>query len=190
MWLALLPVSFHFPPMEGAMSESIKTSFPMSSLPVLAETNSKLHADIAIIRLLRAGIHPDQISAVYPKNWTPHAVKCFLSESRAVAADASLPMAATGFIGATFSHDRWSDAFQAGLDHAGLSREMAKRLAEKIEDGRTVVGVLAHNEAEAAIAWHVFEHVSAEHVSCPSDEVERAFRDVPALAPLLSRVAA
>ena len=49
----------------------------MASIPVFAETLSRLHADIAVVRLIRAGIAADKISAVFPQRRAPNSVCCW-----------------------------------------------------------------------------------------------------------------
>ena len=162
----------------------------MSSLPVVAEVNSKLHADIALIRLLRAGIRSEHISALFPRGRAPNTVCCWLNGFHSVPLTTSVPMAAAGVLGQRCRSVTSKEGFEAELDDLGFGTEMVARLSDRIEDGRTLLCVHARNEAEAAVAWHIFQHVAAEHIDCPADHVERLPREVPAHTGHLAEIAA
>lgn len=162
----------------------------MSSLPVLAEASSKLHADIAIIRLLRAGLTVDQISAVFPRERAPNTVCCWLGQFQPVELESTQPVVAAGLLGKLFQNSQGSEDFENQLEKLGLTSELTTRLIEKMEDGRIVLCVHARNETEAAVVWHVFEHVAAEHISSPADYVERSHHETPAHLHHLTGVAA
>jgi len=158
----------------------LQPSSSMSSLPVIAEVSSKLHADIAIIRLLRAGIHVDQISAAFPSGRAPNTVSCWLNDFRRVPVASQSPVSATGLLGRLFGTDYQSEDFDEQLDALGLSVELAARLVEKMEDGRIILCVHARNEAEATVAWHIYEHVAADHVATPTEFAEHAPNELAA----------
>lgn len=162
----------------------------MPSLPIFAETNSKLHADITIIRLLRAGFQADQLSAIFPQAWTPNSVSYWLSDIHSIQVASALPMAASGPLGELLGYGPESNEYQVEMDQLGLSSEMTSRLLEKVEDGRTVLCVHARSETEVAIAWHVFLHVAAEHITSPVDQVDRGSRETHSLMPQMAGVAA
>lgn len=162
----------------------------MSSLPVIAEAHSKLHADIAIIRLLRAGIRSEKISAVFPRNRAPNSVCCWLSNFHRVPITSSLPIAAAGLLGRIFRKGVRAHHFDEQLENLGLTADMTTRLIERIEDGRIVLCVHARNKGEAAIAWNVFHRVAAENVVCPVAHLESIPRLAPSLAPQMAGAAA
>jgi hypothetical protein len=171
-------------------SGNLQTFSPMSSLPVLAEANSKLHADIAIIRLLRAGIRSEKISAIFPRNRAPNTVCCWLSSFHRVPITSSSPIAAAGLLGRLFKKGVRATEFDEQMENLGLTAEITARLVEKMEDGRIVLCVHARNEAEAAVAWRIFERVAAENIMCPAHQAELVHRDAPVLAPQLAGMAA
>ena len=164
----------------------------MSSHPVVAEVNSKLHADIALIRLLRAGIRAEHISAIFPRGRAPNTVCCWLNGFHSVPLITAVPMAAAGVLGQLFRTVSTTEGFEGELDDLGLSSEMISRLTEKMEDGRTVLCVHARNDAEAAVAWHIFQHVAAEHIDSPIDLAGRELqpREMAAHTGHLSEIAA
>ena len=162
----------------------------MSTLPVLAEASSKLHADIAIVRLLRAGIHADKISAVFPQGRAPNSVCCSLSSFYRVPMASFVPIAAAGLLGRLFRKGVNAADFDEQLENLGLTSDIAHRLIEKMEDGRIILCVHARNEAEATIAWHIYHHVGAENIMCPTKYFELVHQEAPSLVPQMSGIAA
>lgn len=163
----------------------------MFSLPVLAEANSKLHADIAIIRLLRAGIRAEKISAIFQRDRAPNTVCCWLDEFHSLPINGGAPTAAAGPLGRLFQsghHD--DDAFQLELERLGLTRDLMTRLVEKAADGQMILCVHARSEAEAAVAWHIFYHVEAENITCPAGSVDQVAREQSALVQQWAEIAA
>jgi hypothetical protein len=162
----------------------------MSSFPVVAEVTSKLHADIALIRLFRAGIPASRVSAVFPRVRAPNSVCCCLTNFRRIPMRAALPVAAAGLLARLFGRDCHSVNFRKQVQKLGFTSEMTARLIEKVEEGTIVLCVHAHNEAEAAVAWHIFHHVSAENIMCPADHEDRKARDAGVLTPQFAGLAA
>lgn len=162
----------------------------MSSLPVFADALSRLHADIAIVRLIRAGISPDKISAVFPRRRAPNSVCCWLKNFHRVPFTSALPIAAAGLLGKVFKHGVRSPESGRDLEALGLSSDVARRVIEKIEDGRIVLCVHARNETQAAIAWHVFQHVGMENITCAADELAWTAQEFPLPQPQLAGLAA
>lgn len=162
----------------------------MSSIPVFADAHSRLHADIAIIRLIRAGVRTGRISAVFPSRRAPNSVCCWLKDFRRVSLRSALPIATAGLLGQLFNRRARRADVESNLESLGLAPDMAGRVLEKVRDGRIVLCVHARNETEAAIAWHIFQHVGAENITCPSHEMVPASGESPALAPHWAGVAA
>lgn len=162
----------------------------MSSLPVFADAHSRLHADIAIIRLIRAGIRTERISAVFPTRRAPNSVCCWLKNFKRVSLRSALPIATAGLLGQLFDRRARRADVARNLDSLGLGPEMAERTLERVRNGSIVLCVHARNETEASIAWHIFQHVGAENITCPSHEMTPSLPDVPALAPQWAGVAA
>lgn len=161
----------------------------MSSIPVFADAHSRLHADIAIIRLIRAGIRADKISAVFPRKSAPNSVCCWLKNFQRVTLRTARPIATAGLLGQLFKRSVRSEKVERDLESLGLAPEMAARMIEKIEDGRIVLCVHARNETEASIAWHIFHHVSADNITCPSHEL-LTMHEAPVFTPQWAGVAA
>lgn len=162
----------------------------MSSLPVFANTLSKLHADIVIIRLIRAGIRAEKISAVFPRGRAPNSVCCWLKHFNRIPFMSSLPIAAAGLLGMIFKQGIGAADVEQELETLGLNTELTKRLLEKTDAGRIVICVHARNEAEAAIAWHIFYHAQAEDITGVTREAFPARTEAPALTPHWTPIAA
>jgi hypothetical protein len=142
----------------------------MSSLPVFASALSKLQADIAIIRLIRAGIPADRISAVFPRGRAPNTVCCWLKHFNRIPGDRELPIAAAGQLGLLFKEGTEAPGVDHELEALGLNAELAHQLLGKTEAGDIVICVHSRNEAEAAIAWHIFFHAGIEDITGISRE--------------------
>ncbi len=100
----------------------------MSSIPVFADALSRLHADIVIVRLVRAGISADQISAVFPRLRAPNSVCCWLKNFNArISRPAKWPIAAAGLLGKLFKQTVRSAEFERELESLGLNAESAER---------------------------------------------------------------
>jgi hypothetical protein len=137
----------------------------MSSLPVFATALTKLHADIAIIRLIRGGIRTEKISAVFPRGQAPNSVCCWLKHFNRIPYISSLPIAAAGALGLAFKDGVSSPKAIQDLEDLGLDAELTGRLLERTDAGHIVICVHARTEAEAAIAWDIFSHVQAEDIT-------------------------
>lgn len=161
----------------------------MSSLPVYADAVSRLQADIALVRLIRAGIPVSRISAVFPRRSAPNGVCCWLKNFTRIPR-ASWPMAAAGLMGKLFKSGIRATHVADELDELGLAADVTKRICEKIEEGRIVLFVHARTENEAAVAWHVFHHVSCENITLPADRYFAAPAELPALLPQAAGIAA
>jgi hypothetical protein len=163
----------------------------MSSFPVFADALSRLHADIAIVRLIRAGIPADKISAVFPRRQAPNSVCCWLKNFNRVPVRSALPIAAAGLLGQLFRRGIRAADVERKLENLGLAPEMAERMLEKGRDGTIVLCVHARNETQAAVAWHIFKHVGAENItSVGAGEFAWTPRELPAMQPTLAGMAA
>jgi hypothetical protein len=165
----------------------------MASIPVFADALSRLHADIAVIRLIRAGIPAEKISAVFPRRRAPNAVCCWLKHFNDVPFGSATEVAAAGVLGRLFkSYSKLqSPKFGRELEVLNLTPIDARRVLEKVDEGRIVLCVHARTEAQAAVAWHIFQHVGAENISSPADsELLRPTVEAPAQRPAAGLVAA
>jgi imidazolonepropionase-like amidohydrolase len=99
----------------------------------------------------------------------------------------ALPIAAAGLLARIFGRGCHTENFRQQVERLGFTPEMTSRLIEKTEEGTILLCVHAHNEAEAAVAWHIFHHVAAENIMCPADHQAR---EPAVLAPQFAVLAA
>ncbi len=164
----------------------------MASIPVFADALSRLHADIAVVRLIRAGIPAEKISAVFPRRRAPNAVCCWLKNFQDVPFASALEIAAAGLLGRLFKSysSVRSPKFGRELEVLGLRPADAQRMLEKVDEGRIVLCVHARTETQAAIAWHIFQHVGVENIASPADSELFAAGDAPVLQPQMAGMVA
>ncbi len=167
----------------------------MKPIPVIACANSRLHADVMLIRLRRAGIACNTISALFPRSSMPNAVACWLrldqAEAMHVGRETIMP---AGKLRGNLNGESDARALVATLVAAGIDRASAKLLEEKLEQGHTLIAVTAANETNASIAWHVFKHAASDlivvgHGASLARPMEPAVSEMDAM-PALSAVAA
>lgn len=139
----------------------------MKSIPVIASARSRLHADVMLIRLRRANIAVEQISACFPAARYPNSVACWLERGRL----APLYLESEPYLMAGPMR-RWlrrRDAANfspaAVFQRSHFEAAAAMRLEEELRQGCTLICVHAADEAEVAVAWHVFRHAEAEQIA-------------------------
>jgi hypothetical protein len=157
--------------------------FPMSTLPVLADASSRLLADIAMVRLIRARIPKDRISAIFPQRRAPNSACCWLKGFSVVPRAHGMGIAAAGILGGVFRRGFEAPRVQRGLEALGLRPDFTERAVEKVAGGQIMLCVHARSETEAAIAWHIFHHVGAENIALADAPSHASALGAPALAP-------
>jgi hypothetical protein len=156
----------------------------MSRLPVFADALSRLHADVAIVRLVQAGISESRISAVFSQRRAPNSVSCWLKSFHAIPRTRAWPVAAAGILGRILRRGFGGEAVEREFENLGLNGSSAKWLQEKVEDGRIVLCVHARTESEALAAWQVFRRAGLENVTRPMGGTPRlAFQTAPTALP-------
>ena len=133
----------------------------MHPTAVFAAASSRLHADILLIRLMRAGIARDKLSAIFPERLTPNCALCWLEgESVPTPYDGeNVRMAGPA---AKMLSTKNEAAFARSLEKIGLQENEASSYAERLGQGQIIVCVHPSNEDEVAIAWHICCELNAE----------------------------
>ena len=166
----------------------------MKNLPIIASFNSRLHADIALIRLRRANIKCSAISVLFPTHSMPNAVGCWLpvaTKSSFRVGDEDISCAGhfrTQVGGFTEAHDDGREVADL-LIHSGIDSMGAHILAERLGQGHILLCVHAGSEDETSAAWQVFRHCSADTIIVgekPRVRPAQPKRRIPLLAPWLS----
>lgn len=136
----------------------------MKKIPVVAVAHSRLHADVMLIRLRRAGVDCNAISAFFPQSSMPNSVACWLPVSKKEPLHVGNETVVPAGKARTRVPGNDARAMIAALEQSGIDHSSAQSLEEKLEQGHILISVSAANEAEASIAWHIFKHASAETI--------------------------
>jgi len=166
----------------------------VKNLPVIASVNSRLHADVTLIRLRHAHINVRDISVLFPAHSMPNAVGCWLpvadksglrvgQENIACAGQFRKQLNAT-----QEAHDDGREVSDL-LMNAGIDAMGAHILAEKLGQGHILLCVHADTEAETSAAYRVFRKSAADTIivgAPPRARSAKPRREIPLIAPWLS----
>ena|SRR5215216_7154165 len=139
----------------------------MSRLLVFASAFSRLHADLVIVRLKRAGIAPSLISLIHPLGSRPNSARCWLGGSAKLRLKSGEKIAASGFLRSLFedpdatSH---SDSFDDILSSLGLSHEHRVSLEETLLENRVAIAIDAQDKAELPTIFQTLQRSGAEKI--------------------------
>lgn len=163
----------------------------MNSVPVIATARSRLHADVMLIRLRRANISINNVSALFPLASLPNSVACWLRRGLSVRLGGEKFRA----VGPMW---KWLKKLAAGhistaevFERAKIDHLSSQHLDEELRRGHTLLCVHARNENEVAIAWHIFKHAEAEYIALPpvqakADGAENSLLPFPAFETAIS----
>lgn len=137
----------------------------MKSVYVLATADSRLHADIMLIRLRRAGLNIDRVSAIFSSRFAPNSFFFWLKSPRTLRSRAKDDsFFAAGPLQQFLATDRVENMPRA-LRRLGLNRHEAAHFGQSLWLGHALLCVQAKNQDEAAIAWHIFKHSRSEAIA-------------------------
>jgi hypothetical protein len=146
----------------------------MSHILVFASAESRLHADLLIVRLRKAGVSPAAISILYPRASQPNSAVCWLEHSSKFALATGEAMASAGFLAEIFHAGE--PAKPRPLAHAlaalGVSDEQSAGVEEILAENRIVVAVDARKENELPAILQVLKQGAAETVFISDRERE------------------
>lgn len=150
----------------------------MSRLLVFASAFSRLHADLVIVRLKRAGIAPASISLLHPIGSRPNSAKCWLGGSAKLQLKSGEKIGTSGFLRPLLEeigHDTNANSFDDVLTTFGLSHERRLSLEETLLENRVVIAIDAtDNKAELPTIFQTLQRSGAEKVFAA--EIARAAR--------------
>ena len=150
---------------------------------VLASADTRLHADIMMIRLRRAGINIDHVSAVFSQQFAPNSFFFWLSSPRTLHCPSKgESYFVAGPLEQQFAGGNELEAVPSILKRLGLSRGEAAHLARSLWLGRGLLCVHAKNQDEAAVVWHIFKHSRAEDIAISDHPATR--HNEPAYEPM------
>jgi hypothetical protein len=139
----------------------------MSRTLVFASAFSRLHADLVIVRLKRAGIAPSLISLIHPLTSCPNSAQCWLGGSAKLRLKSGEKIAASGFLRPLFEELHQSSAlisFDASLTNLGLSHEHRVTLEETLLEDRVVIAIDAVDKSELPTIFQTLLRSGAEKV--------------------------
>ena len=140
----------------------------MNSVPVIATARSRLHADVMLIRLRRASISIKNVSALFPLPSLPNSVACWLRRGLSVRLGHDEFRAVGPMWKWLRKLERDHLSAAAIFERAKFDHLSAQHLEEDLMRGHTLLCVHARDEAEIAIAWHIFKHAEAEFIALPT----------------------
>jgi hypothetical protein len=142
-------------------------------VPVIASVETRLQADVILVRLRKAGIACKRISVAFPLRLMPNAVACWLDAVKCpILWSDGEPIYATGPLCSILSDQPNVAALVDRLQTAGLGYEAACTMAERIELSSIVFCIHARNDSEASLAWHVLHHSTAEIIAARGEVTE------------------
>jgi hypothetical protein len=136
----------------------------MKSTVVFATANSRLHADIMMIRLRRAGISIDRISAIFSRCFAPNTFFFWLRKPRALVDRNEQSFFVAGPIQRLFGRRDDVDSLPHKLTEIGLERRAADHLGDSLHMGNAMLCVQVKNKDELEVAFDIFHHSKAENI--------------------------
>lgn len=138
----------------------------MSRLVVFASAFSRLHADLIVVRLKRAGIPTPRLSVIHPLQCCPNSTLCWLGGSTRLRLSSDVNIAASGFLSAplqTPADVATSTAtFTGKLTQIGLTHEQGLILEETMLESRVAIAIEVVEKSELATILQVLQRAGAE----------------------------
>ena len=136
----------------------------MKPTAIFANASSRLHADLIVTRLKRAGIACEQISVLYPTDTVPNSALCWLEGKSAPTNYEGEMVAVAGPMRKVLSFKNEGALIQS-LSKIGLPGESAAAYAEHLSQGEIVIGVNTANEDEVAVVWDTLRDTRADSIA-------------------------
>lgn len=140
----------------------------MSRLVVFASAFSRLHADLIVVRLKRAGISTAHLSVIHPLQCCPNSTLCWLGGSTQLRLSSGMNIAASGFLSEqlqTPADVATSTAtFTGKLAQLGLTHEQSLILEETMLESRVAIAIEVEVKSELATILQVLQRAGAEKI--------------------------
>ena len=133
----------------------------MQPTAVFAATPSRLHADLVVIRLKRAGIPRSNISAVFPQHSKPNCALCWLDGHSTPTLYSGKTLTVAGPMTEQLSMHSEPTLIRS-LEQMGLTVDDACFYAECIKTGQILISVSTDDASEAVVAWQTFSQLETE----------------------------
>jgi hypothetical protein len=139
----------------------------MSHLLVYATTESRLHADLVVVRLKRAGISMAAISILYPDSLRPNSAVCWMNGSAALHLSTGQSVSIAGsLIRSIMALGGTKEAsFAERMEKLGLDHQQRSSLEESLLENRIVIAVEVLDEFEMPAIYHTLRDLDVQKVS-------------------------
>jgi hypothetical protein len=146
----------------------------MSHLLVYATAESRLHADLVIVRLKRAGISTSQLSIFHPPTLRPNSARCWINGTTLLPLSAvysAQSVSVSGSLSRQFMAIQRKNRFISlsdGLRALGLTSEQSTGLENSLLENRIVIAIGVLDEYELPAIYHTLRGLSVEK-ACTTD---------------------
>jgi hypothetical protein len=146
----------------------------MSHTLVFASAESRLHADLVIVRLRKAGVPAAAISILYPRALQPNSAICWLEGSCEFRLSTGAAMSGAGFLAQVFCAREVGDPRQLAhaLSSLGVNDDQSGRVEEILAENRIAVVVDLRSKDELPTILEVLQHCAADTVFVSDREKE------------------
>jgi hypothetical protein len=137
----------------------------MSHLLVLASTDSRLHADLLIVRLRRAGIATESVSVFHPTPLRPNSTVCWIRGAANYSLSSGEAVTVAGSLGRKLVSDkRKLSSFLDSLQSLGFSHEQSLGIEEKLLENYIIIAAEVIGESDLRAIYHTFNGLTVETV--------------------------
>ncbi|HEY4989846.1 MAG TPA: hypothetical protein VII09_08565, partial [Opitutaceae bacterium] len=139
----------------------------MSHLLVYATTESRLHADLVVVRLKRAGIATSSISILHPESLRPNSAVCWMNGSAFLHLPSGQRVSVSGSLSRSLKEDGGANgaSFADRMGGLGLDHRQRSSLEESLLENRIVITVEVHDEFEMPAIYHTLRGLAVQKVS-------------------------
>jgi hypothetical protein len=139
----------------------------MSHLLVYATTESRLHADLVVVRLKRAGISTSAISILHPEALRPNSALCWINGSAFMHLSSGQAVSVSGALSRALKDegDANGSPFSDRMKKLGLNNEQGSCLEESLLENRIVIAVEVSDEYEMPAIYHTLRGLAVQKVS-------------------------
>lgn len=145
----------------------------MSHLLVYATADSRLHADLLIVRLRKAGIATSLISVLYPTKLRPNSTHCWIRGNMSYQTECG-EVTVSGILGLRLAalKSNWNhESLVNGLTEIGLSHEQSLGVTERLNGNSIVVSVETTDADELPAIYHTFRGLDIRGFAQPTQPI-------------------
>lgn len=140
----------------------------MSHLLVYATAESRLHADLMVVRLRQAGIDTDRISFLHPRAARPNSALCWLDGAASVPISSGETASVSGHFGRSLAGSGGNAPGNALVDRLrrlGVSRDQSLNIEESLLENRIVIALEVTDEFELPTIFSTLRGLAAEKIN-------------------------